>query len=302
MTAVTPHDGPWVPRAVLVPVVILLIAMARGAAADAIAPPPGAARTLVVCAPGYPGTTAAAQPTMDRFAQAVAAAAGWPDGSLRAIYFETEEKGVRRLAEADAALALVPLPFFLKHGEALALAPKLQVVQEAGATEVWSLAAKRGAVASAAALADWEVTGVPGYAPGFVRGALFGDWGALPGSARITFTPAVLSALRRAAAGEKVAVVLDAAQAAALPSLPFAGDLEVVTRSRPLPGSLLCAVGARLPADDARSVFEGLLRMHRRPGDADLLKSMLMTRFEPIDRSALEDARREASAVRSTRP
>ena len=41
-----------------------------------------AALTLVFCAPGYPGGTGDAQPYLDQFAQSVAAAAGWPKGSL----------------------------------------------------------------------------------------------------------------------------------------------------------------------------------------------------------------------------
>src|SRR3989442_2096913 len=41
------------------------------------APAPSASKTLVVCAPGYPGDTATAQPTMDAFAKLAAEAAGW---------------------------------------------------------------------------------------------------------------------------------------------------------------------------------------------------------------------------------
>src|SRR6059036_784782 len=80
-------------------VMVLLAAMsllvstpsAAAAAADASASTHAAtgaaagARTLVVCAPGYPGTTEEAQPTMDAFARAAEAAAGWPAGSLHAV-------------------------------------------------------------------------------------------------------------------------------------------------------------------------------------------------------------------------
>jgi len=280
----------------------LVAAVAAPVAPATAAPSTRAPVVIVVCAPGYPGTTAAAQPAMDVFASAAATAAGWPAGSVQAAYFETAESGLKRLADSDAALALVSLPFFLQHEGALRLAPRLQVVQESGATETWGLAARRGRLASAAALDGWEITGTAGYAPDFVRGPLLGGWGTPPGTARITFTANVLSALRRAAAGEPVAVLVDGAQAAALASLPFASDLEIVARSRPLPGTILCSVGARLGGADARALLGGLQRLHTRPEWAEVLKTMRMTRFEAVDAAAIDAARRDCVAARAPRP
>jgi len=254
-------------------------------------PPAVKGRTLVVCAPGYPGTTAEAQPTMDRFAAAAAEAAGWRPGDLAAVYHETLKGGVDRLGAAEAGLALVTLPFYLEERARLRLAPRLQVAIEPGGAETWSLVAKKGLLGSAAALDGWEVLGSAGYSPAFVRGTILGGWGAVPKSARIAFAPAALSALRRAASGEKTAVILDAAGAAALPTLPFASDLEVVARSAALPASLLCTVGDRLPPRDADRLIEGLKRLHRAPAGAAILESMRMQRFEPVDEASLRSAR-----------
>jgi hypothetical protein len=79
------------------------------ATAAATAPTPV---TLVICAPGYPGTTKEAQPSMDALAAAVSKAAGWPAGRIAAEYHETEAGGVVRLKTKSPTLALVPLPFF----------------------------------------------------------------------------------------------------------------------------------------------------------------------------------------------
>jgi hypothetical protein len=258
--------------------------------------------TLVVCAPGYPGTTDAAQPTMDQFARIVADSASWPAGGLRAVYFETAEGGVKRLAEPDAAFALVSLPFFLQHEADLGLAPKLQAVQESGGMETWSLAARRGRVPSAMALDGWEITGGAGYAPEFVRGPVLGGWGSLPASTRITFAPAVLSGLRRAASGEPVAVLLDVSQAKALSSLPFAADLEIVARSAAMPGTLLCTVGGRLPPRRTDPIVRGLESLQRRPEGLEILKTMRLRRFETVDLPALNSARKSFAAARGAVP
>ena len=228
---------------------------------------------------------------MDSFAAAAAEAAGWKPGSLAAVYHETLKGGVERLEAADAVLALVTLPFYLEERARLRLAPRLQVSIEPGGAETWSLVAKKGLVGSPAALDGWEILGSVGYSPAFVRGPILGSWGAVPASVRIAFAPAALSALRRAASGGKTAVILDAAGAAALPSLPFASDLEVVARSAALPASLLCTVGDRLPARDAERLIGGLRRLHRTPAGAAILKSMRMLRYEPVDEASLKSAR-----------
>lgn len=261
--------------------------MAAGAMTIQAAPPavvasayPG--RVLVVCAPGYPGDTQQAQPTMDAFASAVTEAAGWPAGSLGAAYYETEAGGIDRLGGSDAALTLVPYPFFEQHGAELALKPQLMVADAAGSTEVWSLAAKRGRVTSAASLGGWDLTGTAGYAPDFVKGSALGDWGILPASVRITFSPGVLLSLRRASQGENVAVLLDGPQTASLRSLPFASQIEVVTRSKALPKSLLCTVGDRISSSDLKAATRALLHLHEKPSGQEVLTSMRMTRFEPV--------------------
>jgi len=269
------------------------VVVASPAFAQTAAPPEASIRRermLVACAPGYPGTTAQAQATMDRFAAAAETAAGWKPGGLGAVYHETLEGGVARLAEADAVLALVTLPVYLEERTRLSLTPRLQVAQDSGAMEVWSLVAKKGLVALPTGLDGWELTGGVGFSPDFVRGPVLGGWGDLPGSVRITFAAAPLSALRRAASGEKTAVILDSTATAALPGLPFAPDLEIVARSKPLPGSLLCSVGDRLPARDADRMIKALARLHQTPAGAEALKSIQVARFEAIDRAALEGA------------
>jgi hypothetical protein len=248
--------------------------------------------TLVVCAPGYPGSTAEAQPAMDTFAEAIAAAAGWKPGELRAVYFETEKAGVDRLAAPDAAAALAALPFFLQHRAALKLTPLLQAVEENGeASEAWTLVAPAGAVTGPPSLAGFELVTVCGYAPRFVRGPALGPWGELPGDVRIVSSNNVLSAMRRASLGNKVAVLLDRASAAALPTLPFASKLQVVTRSAPLPVAVLSAVADRVPVAKLKALVNGLTRLETTPVGKQALAGVRLTRFVPADQAALTRAR-----------
>jgi hypothetical protein len=252
---------------------------------------------LVACAPGHPGSTSQAQPSMDALASGIVEAAGWPAGSLSAVYHEKETPGLDALGAAT--LALVPLPFFLKHRETLDLEPLLEVEQLSAAEGSWTLVAARGAVDSPAALDGWTVRGAPGYAPGFVRTIALGDWGELPESTEIRFSRRVLGDLREAAAGEPVAVLLDQAQAAALDQLPFGEKLEVVTRSGPMAGHLLCAVGGRFPAGRIGPLRAALLGIAASDNGRELLESLRIERFRELNEEMLERQQSQYAAAKS---
>lgn len=245
--------------------------------------------TLVFCAPGYPSNTEEAAPTIEAFAGVVADAAG-RSGGLSAVYHPEEDAGVERLRQADAALAFVTLPFYLKHKDDLELVPMLHGVQEGNALETWSLVAAAGRIRTAADLAGWDVTGTPGYAPGFVRGTALGAWGDLPADTTISFTPRVLSALRKTTRGEDIAVLLDGPQSAGLDRLPFADSLEVVTRSGPVPSSVLCTVGGRIADGDRAAWSAAFLALADAEAGREALTSVRLERFEPLDDEALAAA------------
>lgn len=244
-----------------------------------------AAVTLVFCAPGYPGETGDAQPYVDQFAQAVAAAAGWPRGSLTAVYDPSESSGLARLERPEAGLAFVPYPFFVAHAEKLHLAPLVEAeVTDVGARERWQLIARRGRVQGPASLAGFTLVSTAGYATDFITRAALPSW-PLPRDVQIEASGQVLSALRRAAAGEPVVVLLDHAEAAALTSLPFASDLEAIAQSPELPVAVLAVVGSRVPAARARSLRTALLGLAHEPGNAELLAAMRLKGFVPTELS-----------------
>jgi hypothetical protein len=268
------------------------LAMLAFAAPAALASPPERS-LLVVCAPGSPGTTAEAQPTMDAFAAALAAKAGLSATTLGAVYEEEEASGVARLRAKDAALALVSLPFYLKHERELALRARLQAVPKGRAeADRWALVARKGRVTSPAALAGFTIASTAGFAPAFVRGPALGSWGLVPAGVRVVQSGAVLSALRRAAAGEPVAVLLDGAQEAALASLPFASELEVVTRSQPLPSGVVAVVDARLAPRSRLALEAALQGLPSEATGAAALDAIQMARFTALDEPALARARK----------
>ena len=126
--------------------------------------------TLVFCAPGYPGAAGDAQPLVDQFVGAAAAVSGWPAGSLAAVYDPTEEGGLAKLGQTDAALAFVPYPFYVEHASQLHLTPLVQAdVVDIGPQQRWTLVAKSGRITGPASLSGFTILSTAGYAPDFVR-------------------------------------------------------------------------------------------------------------------------------------
>jgi hypothetical protein len=272
--------GPRPPRRTSAALAFALAALASFSPGRDLAAENRPPRLIVLCAPGYPGSTAQAQPTMDAFAKGVARAAKHPESAFAARYFESEAGGLAALASPDAVLAIVTLPFYFEHGKALGLSARLKAVEEASPEETWTLVARSGALSGPASLAGWEITGAAGLSRSFVLGPALASWGPVPASATVSFSPRILTALKRSAAGEKLAVLLNHEQSASLPTLPFAKDLAVAAVSRPMPGSVLCSVGTRLDRAETGLVLDALSRMDDTADGQALLKTMRLSHFE----------------------
>jgi hypothetical protein len=272
---------------------LMLLLFAALTAAPPVAPAKGEKAALIFCAPGYPGTSEEAQSRMDEIAGSLSELSGWPKERLSATYFPQEKAGLARLSEADAALALVPLPFFLQHQAELKLTPRLAVVQKGlEVTQTWALVAKKGTVKSAADLDGWQVFSTAGYAPAFVtRTALAGY--PLPASVQVITGGQVLSALRKAATGsQKLAVLVDSEQAASLSSLPFGADLEVVHSGPRLPVAVVATVGERLSAADWKALAGAFPKLATSPRGTAALDGVRLTGFVALDEAALAAATR----------
>jgi len=244
-----------------------------------------AAATLVVCAPGSPGSTAEAQPAMDALAQSLERAAPPSTGEVAAAYEETEAGCSRRLADKKAAVLLATLPFYLAHEKELGLAPHLSAMPQGGeALERWTLVTGKDHPAS---LEGYTVFSSAGDSPRFVRAAA----PKLPARVDIQPTSAVLSVLRKAASGEKVAVLLDGAQSASMGTLPFATSLAVVETSQPMPVALVATVGKRIDEQRWKGLEAAFLRLAEDRSARNALDGVRMAGFVPLDEKALATAR-----------
>jgi hypothetical protein len=208
------------------------------------------------------------------------------------VYAETEVAGMRRLAQKDAVLLLSTLPFHLTHEQELGLVARLSAVPRGGsALERWTLVAAKQHPAS---LEGYAVHSIAGYSKAFVHAAA----PSLPRNVEIIAITAVLSSLRRAADGEKIAVLLDGAQSAALEKLPFASSLAIVEQSQPMPVAIIATVGKRIDERRWKTLQPAFERLSESPDAAEALEGVRMSAFVPLDQAALARARKAFRSVR----
>jgi ABC-type phosphate/phosphonate transport system substrate-binding protein len=241
-------------------------------------------------APGYPGDTEQAQETMDRFAATLSNALGEGEGEISVVYHSDPAGGLAEWEAGAVDIAMVSAPVYFEYGERFALTPVMQAVRIEPTTGRWTLVAGIDKVDGPDALSGWTVGSHAGFSPPFVRQVL-AEFGELPGDTTITFQTRVRSTLRRAAKGEPVAVLLDGTQAAALDSLSFVDQLEVVYRSEPMPSNVVCFVGDRFD-DDRRERWQKALRSLADTVDGrSILEEMRLKGFEPLGADRLMIAR-----------
>lgn len=232
---------------------------------------------LVVCAPGYPGSTQEAQPAMDALARELSQASHL---TVTASYDETAQGGLQSLKRPDAGLVLATLPFFLEHERDLHLTAKLLAVPQDGQRlQKWTLVAGKEHPAQ---LEGYTVQSLAGDSPRFVRAVA----PEVPKDARISASASVLSGLRKAANGDKLAVLLDGTQAASLQTLPFAQSLSTVSSSAPLPVAVVATVGKKVNAAQWKALAAAFKEVPK-----ESLAGIQMSGFAPLDEAALSKAR-----------
>jgi len=118
---------------------------------------------------------------------------------------------------------------------------------------------------------------------------------------RITYSALPLTALRRSASGEHVAVLLNREQAGALGTLPFAADLEILHKSSSFPAGLFCLIPNRLPAARGESLVRALQELTKTDSGREALKSVRLSGFYKLEKSRLNSLTKPSTSQETSR-
>lgn len=266
----------------------LLVGLGLTGAAQA-APKAGAV-ALAIVNPGGPDAGAEGDKLARELAAHLGDAAGLDGVELEAAYFTTNEAAAAYVRKHKDGFVLGGLGFFLSQRKSLKLVPLARLAGKSGDREEFAVVVRKGRYASLDSLRGKTLTGSV-----LADDARYVDRFALGGKLATkdfvrTPTTRPLSALRKLAAGEGDAVLLNRAQHEALATTPLAAQLDVIFRSGRVPTvGLMMAATPRTRALRER-IVHAVTKLCDTPKGAPVCQTYGITGFQPMGEDALADA------------
>ncbi len=230
---------------------------------------------VLLCFPGGPGSTADAQPIVDRFLAKVSTLAGWSGAA--GAYHNHLGKCATQFAADKPSVVIVPLHLYLAKRAAWNLSP-VSTLQNKETSGQYHLVAKKGATLDSLK-GQKLVTGLKAD-PAFFSKVAFA--GKVDFASHFEFSPqrSALRAIKNVAKGKAAAVLLDDVQQRSLEGLPMAKELATLISGEKLPGAIVATVGAM--DGKLHGALAGVCK-----SDAALCKEMRITGFSTVDAKQL---------------
>jgi hypothetical protein len=249
---------------------------------------------LLVYLAGGPGDTAAAEKPLRSFLDQWETAAGLPKGSLEGKYFPQKEAALSFAKESSPGLFMLPAVTFFEQEKTWGLTPIAQVAVNDSAAETLYVVVKKGALADAAALNGKKVLTTLLVEPKFADLVVLEDDKSLARLANLELERSPLAALRKLREGTADGVLLDQAQWAGMEKLPFASELTLLAKTKPVPRPVI-AVGKGVDAATAKKLREGLLKLADSPQTKAQLQQFGAESVIAADEALLAMARKRFS-------
>lgn len=260
-------------KRVLVPLLLSLL-VATPAAAES--------KRILLCFPGGPGSTADAQPVVDRFLGKIAGLAGWD--SATGAYYNDMSACAAEMKKGAADVVIVPLDIYLKERAAWKLAP-IATLENKETSGQYHLIAKEGATL-ASLKGKKLVTGLKCDEAFLGKVAFAGKLSTSDYAFERERSP--LRAIKNVAKGQADAAILDDNQKRALEGKPMGEGIVVVVSGPELPGAIVAGAGT-VPS----GLSDALAKVCQ--DSADLCNEMRIKGFGKVDAGRLAELEQQLS-------
>jgi ABC-type phosphate/phosphonate transport system substrate-binding protein len=213
---------------------LLLLVLLSGSAraGDASAAP----LTVVVCYPGGPVQAADAEPALDSMLAVIEEIGQWEKGSITCTFTSKVDECRKLMKEKDPQFAILSVGLYLENMQEHSLIPVAQPNVEGRTTDTYRILVRKDTYKSLADLKGKTLGGTHLGEPRFLQKIVFKS--RIDPAKHFKLKPSrrALRALRDLSQGRKLdAIIVNEQQYKSLASLPFAGKLEVVFTSDPIP-------------------------------------------------------------------
>lgn len=276
-------------------VVALVVLVTAGLSAATVPARAGASRELLVCYPGKPGNTKAAEGPLLALTNYLAAKAGFEAGSLHATYFNDETPALDFVKEKKPSCGILSLALYLKWRAA---GTKLSIVAQserggrsqdhyhvyvAPGSSRRALVDLKGGVLASTHLQDER----------FATKIVFASALDASKDVAVVSTKSLIAAFKVCASKAPMGdgrvldgFVLDDDEAEGFAAKPEFTKLEKVWTSRPLPTPPVVAFSDNADAADTKKIAAAFLGMAKDAEGQKILETLQATGFNPVDAEA----------------
>ncbi len=248
-------------------------------------------RPILICYTTGSVSSRQAKPAIETMIRVIERLGGWPQGTFLGR-FTDDPRECERIASSEQPHFVIPsLGFYLRHRKDQALLPVAQPRVRGQDREVLRVLVRRGTFASLDALKGRTLGGTLLDDPDFLGRVVFK--GRIAPATFFVLKPSrvALRPLRDLAAGKMDAVLVNDQQFRALAGLPFAGDLEAVFESDPIPLPGVFAVGARVSEEERRRLAHALQSFCSHADGRSFCELFGIDGFVPVEASVYDGVR-----------
>ncbi|MDJ0762558.1 MAG: PhnD/SsuA/transferrin family substrate-binding protein [Myxococcota bacterium] len=231
-------------------------------------------RQMLLCLPGFPGTSSQAQPYVDKMLRYLEPKLGWSAGTITGLYLPDGAAASKKLLEVKPGIALVGPSIYAAHQKALRMQVIAKVEVDGRGAETYAIVTKKDGPSSLAALVGKTIEGTVVHDEKYIYNVLL-DQQISPGKIGLKSEIRPLKSLRNVARGRVDGAIVDASVQRHMASLPFADELQVIYTSKPVPPPAVVVMGeGRKHAEKLKKALVGLCQ---RPDGQDLCRALMLT-------------------------
>ncbi len=256
------------------PRIVLAVAMMLGLTASVSA----GVKDMLFCLPGFPGTTSQAQPYIDKMLRHLEGKLALAQGTMTGTYLPDGDKSVKMLIGSKPDLALVGPSILAGNHKAMGMKVIARVEINGRGQETYSVITAKGGPSSLADLVGKTVSGAVVHDEKYVHNVLL-DRKLAVGDLTLISQKRPLKSLRDVVRGKVDAAIVDRSVVDHMSELEFAGDLQIIYTSVPVPAPAVVVMGeGKFHAAKLKSVLVGLCK---RADGKDLCKTLTITSINP---------------------
>lgn len=235
------------------------------------------AKDMLLCLPGFPGTSVQAQPYIDKVLRHLESKLGWPSLSMHGSYIPDGEQGLKKLQTKKPGIALVGPSIYASLHKKMKMKVIAKVEVSGQSQQTFSVVTKVGGPKTVSELQGKSLKGSVVHDENFVLNILLG--GQVPkGKLQLVTAKRPLNALRSVARGQDDAAIVSQDVIQHMKDLPFASELQIIYTSKPVPPPAIVVMGEGLK--HAKELANILIGMCKRPDGTELCKTLTLSSIQ----------------------